>query len=341
VTDATSDTKPSRFRTLLAGTSAEKPSGQPKTIGKRAATREALEAEARDYVRGRMYQKGGWFEAAKGFRHATGPALFRTYGSLSWRNVGYVLIWLAWVAGVAVMPVLARRSLMTPSSASGSGLDEALSILSNLHGIDYIVMGAAVIFLFIPKAVAMLMKMGSKETHAPYVELAAGIKCMPLQVVVPQSPHQTQKALTHVLNALRTEMSDLVGDGGRSGLTEVVLLEYCDARGEHMEVTARTNVAEETGRPVPAYLFLANYVAKEGRWFAENDFTASANPFKATRLTVGGSPEVDYRSVLYLPITSATRTPLREGEHGPPVRLTEYCRGVICVHSRKPYRFWR
>jgi hypothetical protein len=152
---------------------------------------------------------------------------------------------------------------------------------------------------------------------------------------------EVQKALTHVLNALRIEMSSLIGDGGRAGVTEAVLLQYCDEAGRKMEVTARTRIDEPTHRPVPAYLFLASYVAKQGRWFAENDFLSNKNPFRPTRLTVPASPRVDYRSVLYLPITTAQSSVDRDVTNGPMRKVTDYCLGVICVHSQKSFRFWR
>jgi hypothetical protein len=86
---------------------------------------------------------------------------------------------------------------------------------------------------------------------------------------------------------------------------------------------------------------LANFVAREGRWFAENDFLSARNPFKAARVTVAGNPRIDYRSVLYLPITTARRVEDVSSQDGTSVRVEDYCMGVICVHSKRPYRFWR
>ena len=107
-----------------------------------------------------------------------------------------------------------------------------------------------------------------------------------------------------------------------------------------MEVTGRTKTDEPLQRAIDARKLLANFVAREGRWFAENDFCSRKNPFKLVRLSVGGSPRVDYRSVLYLPITHSVRGDLPPGQFGP-TPFQDFCIGVICVHSSKPYRFWR
>jgi hypothetical protein len=221
-----------------------------------------------------------------------------------------------------------------PSNDDISGLAE---LLSSLTPLDFWLGLAGVVFLGLPKVIESWWNARRSRSHSSYAELAASIKKMPPF----GNGVNVQDSLTDALNALRIEMAELVGDG-RERLTDVSLLQYCDDTGTRMQVTARTAVGEPTHRPREAALFLANYVGREGRWFAEHDFLRSSNPFTPTRLTVAGNQRVDYRSVLYLPILTVVKPdPLPVGEHGPAPDVIDCCMGVICVHSRKPFRFWR
>lgn len=306
------------------------------TVGKRAATREVLESEARAYVRGRMYRRGGLLrEGIPGFWHKTMPFLI---GLESRPSIGGVLALsfrVVTVVAVAFLPILGRRAI-TSGPSSSDDIDGFLGVLQSLKPIDYWLGLVAIIFIGTPKLLDAWARRRAPATHAPYGTLAAAIEQMP-PLVEGTTNGSVQAALSGVLTSLKSEMEDLIADSQRKHVTDVTLLQYCDQAGTRMEVRARTAVGEPIGRPVSAALFLANYVGREGRWFAENDFLRKANPFKPRRLTVVGNVRVTYRSVLYLPILTAVKT---HDVHGSPI-VVDCCIGVICVQSSKPYRFWR
>lgn len=310
-------------------------------VGKRAKTAEELSAEATKYVRERMYRKGGfWREAIHGLRHKTLPAVLRLESSLSFTKVAAIAARVFIMFGAGLLPILTRRAIVQ-GKAVDDGLDGFMHLLLNLSKTDYILFALGVAFLGLPKVFDTFRRRGAKPTEHPYVELFAAMRKMP-PVEADADANATQMAVTHVLNALRFEMSALIGDEERKRLTDVTLLQFCGAGGSRMQVTARTAVGEPTHRQKDAHLFLANYVAREGNWFAEHDFCSRANPFKPSRLTVQGYQPVPYRSVLLLPIlTSEGPRPLAAGEIGPVQDVVDSCIGVICVHSARPYRFWR
>lgn len=135
-------------------------------------------------------------------------------------------------------------------------------------------------------------------------------------------------------------MSILIGATSIDDVTDVALLEFCDASGSKMQVRTRTSNHEELNRPNDSNRFVAYYVAKEGRNFAEHDFKNTRNPFPPKRVSVRGGPDVNYRSVLYMPILCSERI-LSEVDGKQFESIVDSCVGVICVHSSKPYRFWR
>jgi hypothetical protein len=314
--------------------------GSNALVGKRARTRQELESEARAYVKARMYGKGGWREAWRGFWNKTLPTIIGSGDSINVRSVLILSSWALLLAGSAVVPVLGKRAIQgTAGALQSTPIDALVQIRRSLQPSDYLIAAAGLLFVGMPRMLTVVLRRRERSKHhLPYAYFAAAIRRTKVDDNPPQ--HSVLAALSDLLNALRIEMSELAGDGGRDGLTDVTLLEYCDDAGTRMWVTARTRVSDDKERPCDAYLFLANYVAREGRWFAENDFLSSRNPFKPTRLTVSGNPRVDYRSVLYLPILTASHEAIVGERKGPP-SVKDYCLGVICVHSQKPYRFWR
>ena len=310
-------------------------------IGKRATSIEELKAEARAYVCKRMYEKGGFFgEAVRGLRHKTIPTVFGAESSGILKILLLIFVRLLIMIGAAFLPILSRRSVLSKNPPD-DGIGGLVALLHDLSATDYVLGALFVLFLGVPKAIEAWSKRGAAQKDSPYTELSAAMEKMPSLDAMAES-HLVKTALTHALHALRIEMSDLMGDHERKRVTDVTLLQYCDRDGSRMQVTARTAVAEPTHRPRESHLFLANFVGLEGRWFAEHDFLSKANPFKPTRLTVAGPRRVHYRSVLYLPIFTANRpAPLGRGEQGPVQDVIDYCIGVICVHSKRPFRFWR
>jgi len=308
-------------------------------IGKTASTEAALEAQAQAYVRARMYGNGkAEWEGVRGFWHKTLPVYLGREKALSGWAMVALFFRLLFLVAAGFVPILIRRVAAT-APPDGSTVGQFLQLIKSLSGVDYLLAGIGVSIYGIPKMIESWQRNRRADAPSPYGDLAAAIEKMP--PLDQENTSTLETPLRLVLDALQIEMSNLIGDRSLKKVTQVTLLQYCDAEGRQMQVTARTALNERTHFPQPAKLFLANYVAREGRWFAEHDFTRASNPFKPQRLSVVGSPKVHYRSVLFLPIMTVVKKQLDAGIHGPVQQAEDRCLGVICVHSEKPFRFWR
>jgi hypothetical protein len=299
---------------------------------------------ARKYVHDNMFEKGGWREAAKGLSHKTLPFLLGLESSLTPTRITALLFRFTLLVAVAIYPIVVRKALVAPSSippshpvsAFGSAWGPLVSALSDPAPVDYVLGALAVALTALPKVFDILGKRTKVAQHSPYYDLSASIQAMPK--AEGGSADDADKAIHLALSALREEMSELIGDERKVRVTDVTFLEFCDERGSQLQVRARTAQHEVVKRPVAAEKFVAYYVALEGRGFAEHDFLRQGNPFPANRVTVLGSPSVDYRSVLYMPVICSER---QTTDGGTAFKVVDSCIGIICVHSAKPYRFWR
>ena len=285
-----------------------------------------------------MYGNGSadW-EGWKGFWFKTLPIYLGREKPLNLWAVFALFIRALFVIAAGFVPILIRR-VATNQTPNESALSQFFHLISTLSGVDYLLSALGILIYGLPKQIESWVRNRRAEAPSPYGDLAAAIEKMPGLNQAP--PASLEVPLRLVLDALRIEMADLIGDRSLQKVTEVTLLQYCDVQGQRMQVTARTVINERTHFPLPAKRFLANYVAREGRWFAEHDFTRKRNPFLPTRLTVVGSPKVNYRSVLFLPIMTVVKVQLDPAIQGPVEQPVDRCLGVICVHSKRPYRFW-
>lgn len=305
---------------------------------------------ARNYVRDGVFAKGGLKEGFSGLRHKTLPFIAGLESSITPGWVLAILLRIFLFLAIAFYPIFIRRAtgaspaqsahFMGPpiQTSFGDSLHSLWSLISNPEPVDYVLGLIAIVLTGVPKLVELTRRQRSVKQHSPYYDLSSAILAMPSATQAPDAACDESIRLT--LCALKEEMSELTGDEGKQRVTEVTLLEFCDAHGHQMQVRSRTANHEEVKRPVASGKFVAYYVAMLGRCMAEHDFFSRRNPFPKTRISVVGSPAVTYRSVLYMPIMRADRGTLPAGQHGAPM-LVDGCLGVICVHSSKPYRFWR
>jgi hypothetical protein len=302
--------------------------------------------EAQAYIRQGIYGKGGYKEAWGGLIHKSIPDWIGSRKSVTLSQVLAFLVRLLVIVVAALFPLLIRK-LTTPSSnqlhlASGSVFDSVHSIgevVVTASSLDYVLAVISLLIVVAPRILDVLSKKAKSGKHAPFLDLTAAIRKIPVQTGQ-KNQRDTDESIRLTLLALREEMALLSGEIAGHGVTDVTLLEFCDSNGQQMQVRARTANHEEVRRPVQATRFVAYYVAKEGRNFVEHDFKNSRNPFPPKRLTVKGNLNVDYRSVLYLPIMCSERQELPQNAHGP-MQVIDQCVGVICIHSAKAYRFWR
>lgn len=306
--------------------------------------------QAQAYVHKGIHGVGGLTEAWGGLIHKTIPAVTASWSSVNFGSgVAFCLAFILRVliiAATALFPLLVRKVTTSTSTnqapAPASGVLESVNFIMqtvvNATSIDYALGLLALVVVGAPKLLDMFGTQAKVERHSPFFDLTAAIKKLPIQNQ-PQL-QDTDDAIRLTLLALREEMALLIGDVSSQRLTDVTLLEFCDDQGTRMQVRARTANHEEVGRPVESSKFVAYYVALEGRNFAEQDFKNKRNPFPPKRVSVRGNHDVDYRSVLYLPIVCSETVAPPDGVHGAP-QVIDSCAGVICVHSSKAYRFWR
>lgn len=312
-------------------------------MNKQPPTREVAQA----YVHNAIFEVGGWKEALHGLRHKTLPFLLGLETSLTFGRIVALLFRLIILVLIALFPIFVRKAIVAPPPLLGPPVPNTLSegfetlkhMMLDLTAIDYVMGTIAILLTLVPKILDAGARQKQVAPHSPYYDLTDAMRKMP--PAAPHSEAEADPALERVLRALRDEMSQLIGDEARVRVTDVTFLEFADPAGLSMQVRLRTANHEDVKRPVPSERFMAYYVALEGRSFAEHDFLRKANPFPAKRITVLGSPNVDYRSVLYIPVT-CPETMTVNVEHGPPApKVVDWCIGVICIHSAKPYRFWR
>ena len=301
---------------------------------------EQLATKAHQYVQNRLETAGGFFrEGFHGIRLRTLPMMLDrenfSFGVVAAFVLRLALLFMAPLAGI-----LGRKLITLQPGTHPRALSDVWTLVANLDSVDIAIGVVALLATALPP---WLRRIGRKEKAGlatPHHDFAAAIDKIPN----PASSGDTTKsstvedALRLTLSAIRGELAQLIGAESQTSFTGVALLEFCDPDGSYMKVRARTTSHEPTGRPVEAWRFQAYYVAKSGRWFAEHNFLSHRNPFPKRRLTLNRPCELDYDSVLYLPIITSEEANVSVGPVQPPV---DFCIGVVCVHSSKPYRFWR
>lgn len=298
---------------------------------------------AKNYVHKRIYKKGGWVEALEGIWHKTLPTLLNSAQSISLVGLAVVLSRLSILATTALFPLLIRKvsagnqtaTTGNPPSNLTEGFDMLWAAILAASSLDYLLGAIALVLVMGPKLLDLFIKQEVQQHHSPFSSLSAALKQLPLQSK--PTKHSIEETIRLTLGALREEMSLLIGEASNKHVTDVILIEFCDDTCKRMQVRQRIPSHDQTKRPVDAEKFVAYYVAQLGRSFVEHDFKSKRNPFPAKRVSVHGNVDVAYRSVLYMPIMWSEKVPQTGGGS----KILDSCIGVICVHSSKPYRFWR
>lgn len=306
--------------------------------------------EARAYVQSGVFNVGGWSEAARGVWHKTLPFAAGRERRFSAARLVLSTFKYALLGCIAAYPLLTKRALAErprapqnfvgppdPQQPWWHGFSQLWHFVSDLAPIEYAVAAGALLLTVALALIQRMLERKSTEPHAPEYQLSAAIKAIPLSLARDAS---CEEAIRLTLFALRDQMTKLIGDEGKSPVTEVTLLQFCDHTGARMKVRTRTANYEDAGREIPSPTLMAYYVAMLGCTYAEHDFLHKRNPFPPYRVSVIGSPRVSYRSVLYIPITISAPAAQADRAVGPAPPIDQ-CMAVICVHSEKAYRFWR
>jgi len=298
---------------------------------------QAFEQQCADYVRREARDIGGFREAWAGFRLRTFPYMLGRETRFSASSVAFLLLKVGLLVITALVPVAARKlapAQPTPaaSSSSGNGLWD---VLTRFDTTDWVLISIVVGVTLAGKATdkwASARKGGSGDQ-----EFAGVLELLPLSTQEgPPSAFTMStehcKAIQACLTGIRYEIGKLLLDDTASVITDVVYLQFTAPDAKYLHVRTRIH-EDKSARPFEARLAQAYYVAQLGECMAENDLHAEKNPFETHRISVPGRPKATYRSILFVPIITS-----EADAQGVPV---DYCVGVICVHSPKPFRFWR
>lgn len=291
-----------------------------------------------DYVRNEVHGEGGWRELWAGFRLRTFPYMLGRETKFSFSSLGYLFLKVLLLLVAAGVPIAARKlgPSATPTQAQPTN-GSLWDVITRLDSTDWALVGIVVSVTIVGKLADKLAATGKFKSGGPEAEVASVLEHLPLEIhPEPPSPFKMStehcKAIQACLVGIRHEIGKLLLDDSASVITDVVYLQFTDASAKYLSV--RTRIYEDkAARPFEAKQAMAYYVALLGECMAENDLHSGRSPFKPQRISVPGKIRTSYRSMLFVPIiTSELDT------DGVPV---DYCVGVICVHSPKPYRFWR
>lgn len=318
------------------------------------------------YVAERTGTARGLPEATCGLWHRTLPDL------LGFREVRALTIVFAFarfggIVIAACLPIFSKRvgevravekaAAVTSSSSSQAGSATASAASSGpsltlstkvfevwsipFDVLDVLLVVGALVLAIAPRVWSWYKSQSAEQSRSRALEALAGsIQGLPAPGAA-SGPADVTASCATALNGLKNEISRAIGD--ESGdLTDAVLLVFADDQCSTMLPLARTEQAESQsiGKILDASLLQAFYVAKVGQLFAEHDFGGQQSPFPSTRVTPSlANTPAHYRSVLFIPIVVRTEASA-PGAH-PVVRQGFKCVGVICVHSRYRYRFWK
>lgn len=282
----------------------------------------------------------GPMQALDGFRLKTLPALLRVH-RVGLPRLAAIFLRVLLLVGAALFPLVVRKSLSIKEPDP-----ELLQLLSGWKTIDVLLGLIALFLVFVPKALDLFERPSPHKGLNPNDELAAAIAKMP-----PIDSNGAGRdgvgapaigtAIECALRGLRDEMRELVGDFPDRLSIEVALLVFADPDGLTMCVQNRTVPTDPCMRKVNSSDLLAYHAAVTGRPLMENDFLNKRNPYPKKRITVPGGQPVEYRSVMYLPITWGQRPEIANANPADNSGVIDVALGVVCVHCKGPFRFWR
>lgn len=300
---------------------------------------------AEEYVRTLAEGGGGFGEAIRGTCHNTLPSLvgFRELRLSAMFSAG---LWLAVTLLSAALPVVVRK-VAEAKAASGTGVGSSTVVSTagaystwTFLGIDFdhwdlLLVAVALVLAIAPKVRSWLAVRAESGSRSRALEsLASSIRALPAPG--PSQAEAVRQSCSEALSGLTREIAHLIGDGAGE-LTDSVLLVFGDSDLSTMMPLVRTAAGEQVNVKRKAALFQAFYVAKIAQVVAEHRFAGKQSPFPPVRLTpLEANTPVEYQSILFMPVISRVQKP------GAPVgTLVDACFGVVCVHSKDPYRFWR
>ena len=302
-----------------------------------------LEKKCLDYVERKLSKRGGFTEAKSGFRHRTFPYLIGLESKNRTNLILASLLKLVPLILGAMVPIVARKVYpqhAAAASASPQGPEAVLRAMAAIDSTD-----AALIFVVM--SIALLNKFSEKFFKAskvaegnPHARICEAIEGLPLQQLagMNSAPNANDALLKTCLAGIKHEISGLLLDESGIVISDVVYWEFVDARAKRMRVRARLVSDKPQRQSVDSHVLQAYYVARTGKIFAEHDFQHRDNPFSKERPSlVDRSTKATYKSILFIPIVTNDEEASDDGE----TIDRDYCIGVICVSSDRPFRFWR
>lgn len=295
------------------------------------------------YVARKLTSKGGFAEGRAGFRHRTLPYLLglESKGKVS-LVVASILKLLPLFLG-AMMPVVARKVYPQDAAAArvaAQGPEAVLKAVASMDFTDAALISTVVSIAVVNKLSERFFKRAKAHSNNPQARMCEAIESLPVDQLagLNDSRHASNLLLKTCLAGIKHEICSLLLDDAGKVVTDVVYWEFSDNQGRRMHVRSRL-VTDKPQRPsVDSFSLQAYYVARSGKVFAEHDFQHRDNPFPKDRASVADkNVKSTYKSVLFIPIITTEESVGHSGD----VVDYDYCIGVICVASDRPFRFWR
>jgi GAF domain-containing protein len=299
-------------------------------------------AKCIEYVECKLTTKGGYHEAYSGFKHRTFPYLI----GLETKDktnliVASVLKILPLFLG-AMVPVVARKVYpqnAVAAAAAPQGPEAVLKAIASIDPTDAALIFTVVFFTLFNKLSEKYFKRSKVSFTTPHTRICETIESLPLDQFagISSTPAASDALLKSCLAGIKHEISVLLLDDSEKVISDVVYWEFCDKTERRMRVRSRLVMDKPQKTSVEAHLLQAYYVAKTGKVFAEHDFQHRDNPFPSERASSVDNGSVAYKSILFVPIIINEEEVDSAGE----TIDHDYCIGVLCVASDRPFRFWR
>lgn len=304
---------------------------------------EAQRDDCAKYVANKASTKGGYREGWAGFRQRTLPYLL----GLEHKSRASIIL----ASGLkliplflgAMLPVVARKIYPHPlpqQNAAPTGLEAIFKAIASIDITDLAFISAVVFITIFSKASEKYFKRTKPSPTNPHARMCEAIEALPIQeIATNRDSHNTTEALLKsCLAGIKHEISSLLLDDSGTTISDVVYWDFCDNQCKRMKVRSRLVADKPKRKGADSRNLQAFYVAKLGKVFAEHNFQDKSNPFPKDRAGVADIAEKStYKSILFFPITTTEEHP---DENGEPIER-DYCVGVVCVASDRPFRFWR
>lgn len=275
-----------------------------------------------------------------GFWYSTVARWLDASGNLTVRKASASILRLLVFLLIPASPIISKRFMPQPAQAGANladtQLDPLTAPITRTEIVWVCILAVATGYTWWFDKIRKGKEVGalSKKKAGVLLEDSAGTiaslsSVLTVRAEVKTTNSEYRQHLQKILKRIHTEVSLLI-DQREETFGEVVLLLYGNNDGKELQLVARSSDRKVTVKQIAAHKLMAHYVAQSGRDWIEHDFHRKDNTFPKNRVTTPGE-RAPYRSILFKPL-------LVEDDSGEAEQIL--CRGVLCIHSDRPYHFW-